>query len=197
MAYTPLLQTEKRNEIIMTTYYRYNPLTRILAAEPRYIVQTDGSVITNPSAEQYATLRDAYPKGEDAPLPEPQEGKIVAYGGYALSESDHLWHKQWIVVDAPPPTLADFDAAMEEHLRTEREARGYTTREPDAYINSSVPRWAQDARDWVAHRDGVMAYALALINAVESSQRQPPTMAEFKAGLPMITWTFAAAEGGI
>ena len=97
----------------------------------------------------------------------------------------------------PPPTLADFDAAMEEHLRTEREARGYTTREPDAYINSSVPRWAQDARDWVAHRDGVMAYALALINAVESGQRQPPTMAEFKAGLPTITWTFVEAEGGV
>lgn len=85
-----------------TTYYKYNELTRILTAEPRYIVLADGTTITNPTAEQYATLRDAYPKGADDPLPEPQEGKIVAYGGYALGEDDK-WHKQWVLVDAPPP----------------------------------------------------------------------------------------------
>lgn len=85
-----------------TTYYRYNELTRVLTAEPRYIVTLDATTITNPTAEQYATLRDAYPKGEDAPMPEPQEGKVAAYNGYALGESDHLWHKQWTLVDAPP-----------------------------------------------------------------------------------------------
>ena len=84
------------------TYYRYNALTRVLAAEPRYITLIDGRTIVNPTAEQYATLRDAYPKGADAPLPEPQDGKVVEYGGYALGEEDHLWHKQWVLVDAPP-----------------------------------------------------------------------------------------------
>jgi hypothetical protein len=85
-----------------TQFYKYNPLTRVLTAEPRYVVTIDGRTIVNPTAEQYASLRDAYPKGEDAPLPEPQEGKVVEYGGYALGESDHLWHKQWVLVDAPP-----------------------------------------------------------------------------------------------
>ena len=117
------------------------------------------------------------------------EGKEVAYAGYELGE-DNLWHKQWTLVDVPQPTIADFDAAMEEHLRTEREARGYTTREPDAYLNSSVHRWAQDARDWVAHRDAVMGYALALINAVDDGERDAPTLAEFNAGLPTIEWTY-------
>ena len=177
-----------------TQYYRYNALTRVLTAEPNYLVTADGATIVNPSAEQYAELRDAYQKGVDAPRPEQQEGKVVEYAGYELGETDHQWHKQWELVDVPQPILADFDAAMEAHLRTEREARGYTTREPDAYINSSVPRWAQDARDWVAHRDAVMAYALALINAVESDQRQSPTMVEFKAGLPTITWTYTEAS---
>ena len=175
------------------TYYRYNALTRILNAEPNYIVLADGATIVNPSAAQYAELREAYPKGEDAPMPTPPEGKVVEYGGYELGESDHMWHKQWVVVDAPPPTLADFDSAMESHLYDERAARGYTTREPDAYINSSVPRWAQDARDWVAHRDSVMAYALALINAVKDGERDVPTIDEFKAGLPMIQWTYTEA----
>lgn len=86
-----------------TQYYRYDALTRVLTAEPRYIVTLDGRTITNPMAEQYATLRDAYPKGEDAPLPEPQDGKVAVYGGYALGEGDRLWHKQWALVDAPPP----------------------------------------------------------------------------------------------
>ena len=83
-------------------YYRYNALTRILTAEPNYIVMANGATIVNPSAAQYATHRDAYPKGEDAPIPTPPEGKIVEYGGYELGESDNLWHKQWVVVDAPP-----------------------------------------------------------------------------------------------
>lgn len=84
-----------------TTFFKYNALTRTLTAEPRYIVLIDGTTIVNPTAEQYASLRDAYPKGEDAPLPEPQEGKVAEYGGYALGE-DNKWHKQWVLVDAPP-----------------------------------------------------------------------------------------------
>ena len=84
-----------------TTYYRYNALTRVLSKEPRYIVTLDGRTIVNPTAEQYATLRDAYPKGDDAPMPEPQEGKVVEYGGYALGD-DKKWHKQWTLVDEPP-----------------------------------------------------------------------------------------------
>ena len=92
----------------MTTYYRYNALTRILTAEPDYIVLADGATVVNPSAAQYAALRDAYQKGEDAPMPTPPDGKVVEYGGYALGEDDHLWHKQWVVVDAPPPPPRTF-----------------------------------------------------------------------------------------
>lgn len=173
-----------------TTYYRYNPLTRVLTAEPRYIVTIDGRTIVNPSAEQYASLRDAYLKGEDAePFPEP-EGKICVPDGYKLGEDDHKWHRQWTLVDAPAPGVSDYDAVMEEHLRSEREDRGYTTREPDAYLASSVPRWAQDARDWVAHRDAVMGYALGVMEGVKSGAVQRPSLDAFRAGLPAISWTY-------
>lgn len=90
------------------TYYRYDALTRTLKAEPNYIVLADGATIVNPTAEQYATLRDAYQKGEDAPMPTPPDGKVVEYGGYELGDSDHLWHKQWVVADAPPPPPRTF-----------------------------------------------------------------------------------------
>lgn len=85
-----------------TKYYTYNAKTRVLTAEPNYIVLIDGTTVVNPAAERYATLRNAYPKGEDAPMPEPQDGKVVEYAGYELGEEDHLWHKQWTLVDAPP-----------------------------------------------------------------------------------------------
>jgi hypothetical protein len=161
-----------------------------------------GAMITNPKAEHFAAWNEIRAQSGLTPyLPVVDERPSTDATHYAVAtgwtRDGDTWRRVYEVREVPPPTLADFDAAMEEHLRTERAARGYTTREPDAYINSSVPRWAQDARDWVAHRDGVMAYALALINAVESGQRQPPTMAEFEAGLPTITWTFVESEGGV
>ena len=111
---------------------------------------------------------------------------------YAEAESDGVTvlSPVYELADIPLPTLQQYDDAMEQHLRNERKARGYTTREPDAYLTSAVPRWKQDAEDWVAHRDAVMEYALELINGVQSGQVQQPTMAEFKAGLPKISWTF-------
>lgn len=93
----------------------------------------------------------------------------------------------------PSGPTAPYDKAMERHLRAEREARGYTTREPDAYRDSSNARWKQDAEDWVAHRDAVMSYALAVMNEVEAGTREPPTLEEFTAGLPRIVWTYPDA----
>ena len=112
------------------------------------------------------------------------------YEAQGWAELGGVIQRVYAAIQDPAPTLADYDAAMEAHLYEERAARGYTTREPDAYLNSSVPRWAQDARDWVAHRDAVMAYALTLMNQVEDGERDAPTLAEFRAGLPAIQWTY-------
>ena len=119
--------------------------------------------------------------------PSPPDGMVVASQRFVIRDSNVV--AEYTYAPRPAPTLTDFDAAMEEHLKAEREARGYTTREPDAYLTSSVERWAKDAADWVAHRDAVMEYALSLINAVQSGEREPPTMEEFVSGLPIIEWT--------
>lgn len=151
----------------MTTYYRYNALTRILKAEPNYIVTLDGATIVNPTAAQYAEQRDAYPKGEDAPMPTPPEGKVVEYGGYELGEGDHLWHKQWVVVDAPPPSprrwsrlaiktalaQAGMLAAARQFLSATEIAQDYTAWEALTdcdYIEEGYP----DATRWAALLDG-------------------------------------------
>lgn len=88
----------------------------------------------------------------------------------------------------PPPTLEDYDKAMEDHLREERIARGYTLREPSDYKGSSVERWNQDAEDWIAHRDEVMLYGLEVMNTYKETG-EAPTLDEFKKNLPIIQWT--------
>ena len=88
-----------------------------------------------------------------------------------------------------PLTFADYDNAMEAHLDAEKAARGYTKREPSDYAGSSNPRWAQDAADWIAHRDAVMAYGLEVENKAKRGETVP-TLDEFKAALPVISWTY-------
>lgn len=151
----------------MTTYYRYNALARVLTAEKNYIVTADGATIVNPSGEQYATLREAYPKGADAPQPTPTEGKEVAYAGYERGETDNLWHKQWTLVDAPTPpprrwsrlsiktalAQAGMLAAARAYLSAEEIATGYTAWEALTdcdYIEEGYP----DATKWNALLDG-------------------------------------------
>lgn len=171
----------------MTYYYTLNSTTNDLEClvPP---VTIGGRQLLHLTPGQAAALNPpAYPRAEDDP-PTPPEGKLVEPNGWEVR--DGLWYRKWRFVDAPLPTLDEYDAAMEDHLVQERSARGYTTREPDAYLSSANPRWAKDARDWVAHRDAVMAYALKLINDVQARTIPQPTLAEFRANLPQITWSY-------
>ena len=164
-------------------YYVKNGSTGLLEwLEPP--LNVNGEMLIHPLPEQWAA-HGAYTA--DYTLPVAPAGKKIVVTGWDVEHGK--WIRRYRLEDATPE-MSDFDAAMEAHLRSERDARGYTTREPDSYLTSQVPRWAADARDWVAHRDAVMEYALALINAVQAGERQPPTMEEFVAGLPKIVWTY-------
>lgn len=156
---------------------------RLVVAGPA-LKRSDGSYVWNPSDAQRRAAGQKLVSDAPSPLPPPGKRYVKRW-----TETETEAVPEWRLEDAPAPTLDDFDKAMEEHLRQEREERGYTTREPDAYLTSAVPRWSTDAMDWVAHRDAVMTYALTLINAVEAGEREPPTVEEFKAGLPRIEWT--------
>ena len=128
---------------------------------------------------------------------------MVPAGKAALSVTEELWRaaigKVKKVIDgeftysAPLPTVADYDKAMEAHLLAERTARGYTSREPSDYAGSSVPRWAQDAVDWIAHRDAVMLYGLEVQNRYAESG-SAPALEEFREALPKIRWSFKETE---
>lgn len=172
-------------------YYVKNESTGLLERLMPPIDVGGGEMRIHALPEQWAA-HGAYPA--NYALPVAPAGKKIVVTGWDVEHGK--WIRRYRLEDLPPPSLEDFDAAMEAHLKSERDARGYTTREPDSYLTSQVPRWAADARDWVAHRDAVMEYALALINAVEAGERQPPTMEEFVEGLPRIVWTYTeGAEG--
>ena len=157
------------------------------------IISTAKGYVTNPSAEDYAAIK-AYPRSDEsfAP-PKCDEGFHAVADGYDLQEGK--WVKKWRI-EPIAYTPDDYDQAMEDYLSEVRCARGYTTREPDDYFGSSNPRWAQDAKDWVAFRDAVMTYALDVINTYAKTGNAP-TLAEFKAGFPKIEWSFnAVTEAG-
>lgn len=129
------------------------------------------------------------------------EEYMIPAGKQYLEITEEAWNaamgKDMKVIDGsfvwsdPLPTPKDYDDAMEAHLKAEREARGYTLREPSDYAGSTVPRWAQDAQDWIIHRDAVMNYALEVMNHYAETG-EAPTLEEFKAALPVITWTYNA-----
>ena len=144
-----------------------------------------------PSDEDYLAAKWYYNSVQPPEIP---EGKVVETITYRVDTDENMVVADYTYVDAPPPSLEEYDAAMEDFLRKEREERGYTTREPDSYLTSNNPRWAADAHDWVNHRDAVMEYALELINAVKRGDRTPPTMEEFLGNIPKIEWSYNMGE---
>ena len=85
-------------------------------------------------------------------------------------------------------SYADYQRAMENHIKETRCARGYTTRQPDVYKDCCVERWRQDALDFIAFRDEVLLYGLDVLNAY-TAKKPIPSLEDFKKGLPKIKWT--------
>ena len=142
-----------------------------------------------------------YEKNADGSVGRFTENAAVASSeGLTLTTELEIVHSQgkyYLEGEVPVPTYSfeDYDNAMEAHLDAEKTARGYTKREPSDYAGSSNPRWAQDAVDWIAHRDAVMEYGLEVENKAKRGE-QVPTLDEFKAALPKVVWTYQDETGG-
>ena len=144
-------------------------------------VQKNAQFLT---VEEAASIA-AYERADNQP--EQREGYRAKSNGYELV--DGKLATKWVYEPMSVEELtALYDAAMEAHLDVEKAGRGYTKREPSDYANSTVPRYKQDAADWTAHRDAVMLYGLAVLNKAVRGE-SVPTLAEFKANLPVIHWT--------
>lgn len=150
------------------------------------VEKIDGVWVSNPSAEDYAKI-EAYPRSEEsfAP-PKCDEGYHAVADGYELK--DGKWVKKWRI-EPITYTYDDYNRALEDYLYSVRAERGYTDREPTEYIDSKVPRWDSDGRDYHSFRDDVMLYALPILNKHKNNE-EVPTLEEFKAGFPKMVWSY-------
>lgn len=88
-----------------------------------------------------------------------------------------------------PPTVAEYQAAIEAYVDATAVARQYRDAISLAsYANSTVPGWATEAGIFVAWRDAVWQYAYGQLELVQAGSRDVPTVAEFIAELPAIEW---------
>jgi hypothetical protein len=88
----------------------------------------------------------------------------------------------------PPPSLADYQAAIDAHVEAVARSRAYNGAASCAgYINSTVPSWAAEAAAFVAWRDAVYLGAFAIMGAVQQGA-PAPSIAALVAGLPVMEW---------
>ena len=89
----------------------------------------------------------------------------------------------------PPPTLADYQRAIEAHVDAVARARSYASAVSCAsYATSAHPVWGEEARAFVAWRDAVWVEAFDLMADVEGGQQPQPTIAQMIAALPAMQW---------
>lgn len=85
--------------------------------------------------------------------------------------------------------IGAYQRAIEAHIDSVAQSRNYTNGISLAgYINSTIEQWASEAAIFIAWRDEVWLYAYAELDKVQNGLRPQPTIEEFLAELPAITW---------
>ena len=89
----------------------------------------------------------------------------------------------------PTSTVETFRRAIQNLLDRTAQTRRYDSGTTiSTYVNSTNPVWAAEAEAFVAWRDAVWAYAYAELEKVESELRPIPSVEDFLAELPAISW---------
>jgi hypothetical protein len=88
----------------------------------------------------------------------------------------------------PPPTLADDEATIAEHVETVAASRSYSSAACCAgYVNSTVPAWAAEAAAFVAWRDAVYLAAFGTMGQVQQGA-PAPRIRNLVSSLPVMAW---------
>ena len=148
-------------------------------------IETEDGIILNPSEDQIINLGKQYRVIDVMPYKEGYRYDPISWEEDENSKTvTHIFEEHKI-----GPSVEEYDQVMEDYITQTRMDRGYTTREPSAYANSSVPRFAQDAKDWQKFLDETMLYGVEVRNDYASTGIAP-TIEECKENLPMIVWTY-------
>jgi len=90
---------------------------------------------------------------------------------------------------APPPTQADYAAAIQARVDAVAQAKQYTDGATLAgYATDPNPAYAGDAASFITWRSAVWVYANAQLALVLSGQRAQPTIDQLVGELPAAPW---------
>lgn len=109
------------------------------------------------------------------------------------AEIDLLTGEQTLVDWTPPapspPTVGDYQRAIQQMVDDTAVSKQFNDGVTLAsYANSTIPAWADQASAFVAWRDQVWQYAYSELARVQAGQRPQPSVDDFLAELPVITW---------
>lgn len=101
------------------------------------------------------------------------------------------------VLEAPTaatPTMdeikAQYTDALMDLFNTKASERDYESQYTIlSFLSSTNTTWAQEAADFNAWRDSAWAYAIQVFTDVQNEVISLPTLADFLAGVPTLTWT--------
>jgi hypothetical protein len=94
-----------------------------------------------------------------------------------------------VPVVAPPPTLAQYTAAIQSTLDAKAQERRYDSiLSACTYATSSVPAFAAEGQACVEWRDAVWSLSYDLMAQVQAGTLAQPTIAELLAMLPAMAW---------
>lgn len=89
----------------------------------------------------------------------------------------------------PPLTVEVYRAAIQTYVDDVARARQYDNGISCAsYKDSTNATWAAESAAFIAWRDAVWLYAFGELDKVQNGQRPQPTVQDFLAELPEITW---------
>lgn len=79
--------------------------------------------------------------------------------------------------------------ALQRHIDDNAQQRDYDSGFSCAsYVNSTKSAWASEAANFVAWRDDCWQYAIDIQTNVEDDIIEPPSVSDFIANAPILTW---------
>lgn len=95
----------------------------------------------------------------------------------------------WTPPAVAAPTVEAYQSAIQDMVDEAARSKLFNDGVTMAsYVMSTVQPWAAQAQTFVAWRDAVWQYSYAELDKVQSGARPQPSVADFLAELPQITW---------
>lgn len=119
---------------------------------------------------------------EILPVDDWELGEGVAYRGYR-------------VVDLPPPTVADYSAAIQDHMDRKAQEKQYDgIQTAVTYRDDPNPQFAAEGQALFVWRSQVWSTALALMEQMSQGGGPAPTIEQVIAMLPAFEWPVAGGK---